>query len=64
MEGDPALFPINPSRLRPWKAPKKESSLAAADFLAGVVYHMRKKRGIWLLFYYYYLRNKSYLLPL
>lgn len=46
VEGDPAPFPINPSRLRPWKAPKKESSLAAAGFLAGVVYHMRKKRGI------------------
>lgn len=34
--GDPVLPPISPSRLRPWKAPKKDSSLAGAGFLAGV----------------------------
>lgn len=35
--GDPVVLPISPSRLRPWKAPKKESSFAGADFLAVVV---------------------------
>lgn len=36
--GDPLPFPISPSRLRPWKAPKKESSLAWAGLLAGVAW--------------------------
>lgn len=35
--GDALLPPTSPSRLRPWKAPKKESSFAGAGFLAGVV---------------------------
>lgn len=38
--------PISPSRLRPWKAPKKESSFAAAGFLAVVVC---RGRQWWLL---------------
>lgn len=36
--GDPPLPPISPSRLRPWKAPKKESSFPGAGFLAAVVF--------------------------
>lgn len=48
MAGDPLLPPISPSRLRPWKAPKKESSFAGAGFLAVVVCCTRK-RGWWLL---------------
>lgn len=40
--GGPLLLPISPSRLRPWKAPKKESSLAGARFLAGVACYQRQ----------------------
>ena len=43
--GDPLLPPISPSRLRPWKAPKKESSFAGAGFLAGVVCCKWKTQG-------------------
>lgn len=48
MAGDPLLPPISPSRLRPWKAPKKESFFAGAGFLAAVVC-CTWKRGWWLL---------------
>lgn len=45
MAGDPLLSHISPSRLRPWKAPKKESSFTRGGFLAGVVCCVRKRGG-------------------
>lgn len=45
MAADPLPSPISPSRLRPWKAPKKELPFAGARFLAGVVCSMWKRGG-------------------
>lgn len=43
MPADPWLFPLSPSRLRPWKAPKKDSSFTWAGFLAGVDWRRYKR---------------------